>query len=157
MLQGRSGTARDTEGGGRRVMTTRNSDGQAYTLEEFIEYFKDRSIGTREFEKAVPVHASLCHQMDQRSGPPPGASALEEEDQEEGNDKTFLAIKNALIRLLDEGEATAVPWRRGFKQKNAKLSRRALVWARFVKKMLLLMKNDPKFCSGSISAICETA
>jgi hypothetical protein len=161
LLQGRGETARDTEGSGRRrVMTTRNTDGQAYTLEEFIEYFKDRSIGTREFERAAPVHESLCRQMDQRSGPPPGANALEEEDQEESNDKTFLAIKNALIRLLDEGEAPAVPLRRrGFKQKNDKLPRRALVWARFLKKMLLLMYNDRtgRFCSGRISAIGESA
>jgi hypothetical protein len=158
LLQGMGETARDTEGSGRRrVMTTRNTDGQAYTLDEFIEYFKDRSIGTREFEKAATVHESLCHQMDQRSRP--GARALEE-DQEESNDKTFLAIKNALIRLLDEGEAPAVPLRRrGFKQKNDKLPRRALVWARFLKKMLLLMYNDhnERFRSGRISAIGESA
>ena len=121
-----------TEGSGRRrVMTTRNTDGQAYTLDEFIVFFKDRAIGRREWEKAAPVHESLCHHMDQRSAPPPGASASEE-DQEESNDKTILAIENALIRLLDEGEAPAVPLRRrGFKRKNDKLPRQALVWARF--------------------------
>ena len=157
LLQGRGETARDTEGSGRRVMTTRNTDGQAYTLDDFIKYFGDRSIGTREWGNAVPVHVALCHQMEQRPAPRLDTRVLEE-DQDESSD-TFIAIKKALIRLLDEGEA-AVPWRRrGFKQKNAKLPRCALVWARLVNKLLLVMCNDRtgRFCSGRISAIGASA
>ena len=148
---------RVTESCGRRVMTTRNTDGQAYTLDDFIKYFGDRSIGTREWGNAVPVHVSLRHQMEQRPAPRLDTRVLEE-DQDESSD-TFIAIKKALIRLLDEGEA-AVPWRRrGFKQKNAKLPRCALVWARLVKKLLLVVCNDRtgRFCSGRISAIGASA
>ena len=72
--QGKEDKARVTESCGRRVMTTRNTDGQAYTLDEFLEYFQDRAIGTREFERAAP-----WHQMDQCSGPL-GTRALEEEN-----------------------------------------------------------------------------
>lgn len=149
--------ARVTDSCGRRVMTTRNTDEQAYTLDEFIKFFGDRSIGTREWEKAAPVHGSLCHQMEQRPAPRLDMRVLEE-DQDESSE-TFLDIKNALIRLLDEGEA-AVPWRRrGFKQKNAKLPRCALVWTRLVKKLLLLICNDRtgRFCFGRISAIGASA
>ena len=143
---------------GRRVMTTRNTDGRAYTLAEFIEYFKDHSIGTREWEKAAPVRDSVCHRMDQRSGPRPGTRVLEGPD--ESSDKTLSEIRKALIRLLDEDEARAAPLRRGFKQKNAKFPRCALVWARLVKTMLLLMHNDHRtgrFGSGRTAAIGESA
>ena len=133
LLQGMGEKARDTEGSGRRVMTTRNTDGQVYTLDEFIS-----------------------HQMDQRSRP--GARALEKEaeaDQEEK--KTYLAIKNALIRLLDEGEAPAPLMRRGFKHKKCKLPRTVLRWGRVVKKLLLFLHNDRtgRFACGSMSAIGE--
>ena len=47
---------RDRECSGRRVMVTANSDGQAYTLEEFIEHFGE-SVGLAEWQKASPVHA----------------------------------------------------------------------------------------------------
>ena len=157
--QAREDKAWSTESCGRCVMATRNTYGKAYILDEIIKYVEDISTGVRESEKAAPVLGSLCPQMDQRSHSRLGTKGVEE-DYEERHDKTLLAIKDALIRLLDEGDAVAaLPRRRGFKQKNHKLPRCAFFWARCLKKMLLFMYNDRtgRFCSGSISANCESA
>ena len=59
---------RDTECSGRRVMVTSNSDGQAYTLEEFIKHFGE-SVGLAEWQKASPMHTPSSHQTERRSAP----------------------------------------------------------------------------------------
>ena len=59
---------RDTESLERRVMVTSNTDGKAYTLEEFIEHF-GKSVGFAEWQKASLVHAPSSHQMERRSAP----------------------------------------------------------------------------------------
>lgn len=70
-------------------------------------------------------------------------------------DETYTDIENNLIRLLDEEDGAVVVPRR-FKVRNQKLPRRALVWNRFVFKLLLLflLRNDHigHFCSGAIGA-----
>ena len=91
------------------------------------------------------------HQTERRSWPQVVRSVETEIDESE----TFVRIQNALIRLLDE-DTEAPLMRKGFKkQKNAKLPRCVLVWARLLKKLLLLMRNDRngRFCSSRISAI----
>ena len=72
-------------------------------------------------------------------------------------DETFINIKRALIRLLDEGEAANVPWRR--RVCNAKLTRTALLWGRFVRKLLLFLRNDSagRLCLGRSSASAASA
>ena len=139
--------ARETED--RRVMATHNTDGEAYTLEEFIEFFRDRSTGMREWEKAVPV--ALWHQR-QRQPPRLGSRSVAP-DKSQSNDETFLHIKKALMALIDEGEVAVAPRRR--RGVNAKLLRCALMWRRFVKKCLLFLRNHPtgRLCSGRYTAI----
>ena len=126
--------AKETED--RRVMATHNTDGEAYTLEEFIEFFGDRSTAMSEWERAVPV--ALWHQR-QRQATWLGSRRVST-DKSESNDETFLHIKRALMTLIDEGVVAAAPRRR--KVTNAKLLRRALMWSRFVKKCLLFLRND---------------
>ena len=142
-------TAQDTESCERRVMVTPNTDGNAYTLDEFIEFFCDRFAGMREWEKAVPV--SLVHQKQQQAPWLGSRSAVAGKDG--SNDDTFLHIKNALMTLLDEGEMVVVP--RRHKVPKAKLRRSALIWSRLVKKMLLFLRNDPtgRLCFGRYVAI----
>ena len=141
----------ETEACDRRVMVTPNSDGKGYTLEEFIEFFRDRSAGMREWERAVPV--ALWHQR-QRQPPRLGSRSVAP-DKSQSNDETFLQdhIKRALMDLIDEGAVAAVPRRR--RVTNAKLLRRALMWTRLVKKCLLFLRNHPtgRLCSGRSTAI----
>ena len=100
--------------------------------------------------------ATPPHQTERRSWPQVVRSLETEIDESE----TFVRIQNALIRLLDEDAVDAPLMRKGFKkQKNAKLPRCVLVWARLVKKLLLLIRNDRngRFCSSRISAIGGSA
>ena len=147
----KDGKAQNTESCDRRVMISPNSDGQAYSKDEFVEFFGDKSSGLREWEKAAPVHGSLFHQMERRSAPRLDTRSVVA-DKNESND-TFLDIKRALIRLLDEGEAADIPWRR--RVLNAKLPRSALIWSRFVNKCLLFLRNDRtgRLCSDRNFAI----
>ena len=72
--------------------------------------------------------------------------------------ETFMRIQNALVRILDEDDDAPL-MRRGFKPKNAKLPRCALLWTRLVKALLHLMPNDRtgRFCFGRSYAIRESA
>ena len=134
--------AQDTESLDRRVMVTPNTDGEAYTLQEFIEFFRDRSTASSEWEKAVPV--ALFHQR-QRQAPWLGSRRVAT-DKSESNDE-FLNNKKAFMGLVDEDGVAVAPRRR--RVTNAKLLRRALMWSRFVKKCLLFLRNDPtgRLCS----------
>jgi hypothetical protein len=134
-VQVKKDKTQDTESCDRRVMITPNTDGQAYSLAEFIEYFGDRATGMREWRRATPVHGPFF----------PDSS------------DNFINIKKALIRLLDEGEAVNVPWRR--RVCNAKLPRTALLWGRFVRKLRLFLRNDStgRLCSGRRSARAASA
>ena len=69
-------------------------------------------------------------------------------------DETFLNIKRAILALLDDGDVAKAPSTRR-KVFNTKLTRTALLWGRFVKKVWLFMRNDStgRFCSCKISAI----
>ena len=132
--------AQDTESCDRRVMVTPNTDGEAYTLQEFIEFFRDRSTASSEWEKAVPV--ALFHQR-QRQAPWLGSRRVAADKSE----------KKAFMGLVDEDGVAVAPRRR--RVTNAKLLRRALMWSRFVKKCLLFLRNDPtgRLCSGRYFAI----
>ena len=117
---------------GRRVMTTFNSDGHAYSLDEFMEYF-GKAPGLEEWRKAVPV-AKI-----QRPPPPPPPVETPEVDADDS--EIFMRITKTLMNLLeDDGAEVKLPFRR--RVRNAKLLRPAVVWTRVMKKLLLLMRYN---------------
>ena len=139
VVQLRETKARDTECTDRRVMTSRNSDGLAYSLDEFVEFF-GRAVGLREWERAAPVHAPLAPTLLRRSAAELASRGIVDSDNEESNDTFFLDMRKALLRLIDEAEKDDVPWRR-FRVRSAKLTRTALAWSQFCRKALLLLTN----------------
>ena len=142
--------ARYADSGERRVMISPNTDGRAYSRDEFVEYFGP-TIGQREWEKAAPAHVPSFHQM-MRPRPLPEPRSLEA-DQDASD--MFKDIKRALMRLLDEGDKDDVPWRK-FRVRNEKITRSALAWNRLCRKLLLLLINDraERLSFGRISDIC---
>ena len=137
VLQGRQERARGNERSECRVTVIANNVGHAYSLDEFMESF-GKPVGLQEWQKAAPARAHPCHQMERRSPPLQDVGALEAEtDQSE----TFIDIKNALIRLIDDEEET-VPTPFKLKVRNEKLTRAALRWGRCTRKMLLFIRND---------------
>jgi hypothetical protein len=115
----------------RRVMTTWNSDGHAYSLDEFMEYF-GKAAGLEQWRNAVPVG-----EMERPSTPPTAKTPEVDKDDSE----IFTRITKALMTLLDgDVESDSPLFRR--RVRNAKLSRSAVIWTRLVKKTLLLMRHD---------------
>ena len=139
VVQVRETEARDTDSIDRRVMTSLNSDGLAYSRDEFVEYF-GRTVGVREWERAAPVHTPLAPPLLRRSAPDLAIRGVVDSDQDENIDTCFLDMRKALLRLIDEAEKDDVPWRR-FRVRNAKLTRTALAWSRLCRKALLLLTN----------------
>ena len=120
-----------TESCDRRAMTTWNSDGHAYSLDEFTEYF-GKSAGLEQWRKAVPVV-----KMERPLPPQPGVKPPEVDT----DDEAFMRITKTLMNLLeDDAEEIGLPFRH--RLRNAKLSRSAVIWTRVVKKLLLLLRND---------------
>ena len=150
VLQGREERARGPEHSDCRVTVAANNVGQAYSLDEFMECF-GKPVGLQEWQKAVPAPARPCHQMELRSPPLRDLKTLEEVDQSE----TFMDIKNALIRLIDEEETVSTPFK--LKVRNEKLTCAALRWSRCTSKMILFLRNDTagRFRPGRVAAISE--
>ena len=110
-----------------RVMTTWNSDGHAYSLDEFMEYF-GKAAGLEQWRKAVPVG-----EIERPSQPP----TVKTPEVDKDDSDIFTRITKALMTPLD-GDDDSQLFRR--RVRNAKLSRSAVIWTRLVKKTLLLMR-----------------
>ena len=113
----------------RRVMTTWNSDGHAYSLDEFKAYF-GKSAGLEHWRKASPIGS-----MERPLPPQPGVKTTEVDK----DDETFMRITKTLMSLFEDDAEEVGPFRR--RLRNAKLSRPAVIWTRVVKKLLLLLRN----------------
>ena len=113
----------------RRVMTTWNSDGHAYSLDEFEAYF-GKSAGLEHWRKASPIGS-----MERPLPPQPGVKTTEVDK----DDETFMRITKTLMNLFEDDAEEVGPFRR--RLRNAKLTRSAVMWTRVVKKLLLLLRN----------------
>ena len=131
--------ARDTESSARRVVIFPNSDGRAYSQDEFVEYF-GRTAGLRDWERAAPVQTPLAPSLIMFSAADLAARGGGDSDKNASSDAFLTDMRKALFRLLDEAERDDVPWRR-FRVRNAKLTRTALAWNRLCRKLLLLFLN----------------
>ena len=113
---------------GRRVVSTWNSDGHAYSLDELAANF-GKSAGLEQWRKAVPIG-----RMERPPVPPTVKTREEDKD-----DEMLVRITKTLVNLLEDHEVQ-LPFRR--RLRNAKLSRSAVIWMRVVKKALLLLRNN---------------